>query len=395
MSKDLEAFRSRVTAWLAARFDARDPSLDDDRADIIARTPDGHAVHAERAIALQRDLHAAGFVAMAMPVEYGGHGLDRSHDDVVARELQRFDAPSLRPIGIGLGLARPTILASGTEEQKRRYLPKLVSGEEVWCQLFSEPDAGSDLVSLRARAVRDGNHWVVTGQKVWSSMASIASYGMLLARTDPDADKPHAGITMFVLPMDRPGVTVRPLVDIAGGHHFNEVFLEDVALDEGDVLGDLHRGWLVATATLSGERGGYLGGSGSGRRRRQAVAALAASGRDRDPALRHRVVDVIARERVLEWLSRRVRERQILGGNAAAGSLTKLAAGTLEQRAAELVIDVVGASGIAWDRDDRDGDVAAHSLNASRQATIAGGTHQIQRNVVGERLLGLPREPRS
>ncbi|MCU1395540.1 MAG: acyl-CoA dehydrogenase [Ilumatobacteraceae bacterium] len=392
---DVQEFRNRVRSWLDDRYPLRDPERDDDRVDIIARAPDGHRAMIDRAVGLQRDLYAAGFLGLALPCEYGGRGLSRTYDDIVSDELSRFDAPSLRPLGIGLGLAMPTILGAANEEQKRRFVPALVSGREVWCQLFSEPDAGSDLVALRTKAVRDGDSWVVSGQKVWSSLAADAAYGMLLARTDPNADKPHSGITMFILPMDRAGVTVRPLVDIAGGHHFNEVFLEEVVLHDSDVLGEINRGWQVATGTLTGERSGYLGGSGGGRRRRQTLRALIAAEKDHDPVARQRVVDVIARERMLELLVERIAARSVAHGNPAVGSLVKLAAGSLEQLSSEVVIDLLGAAGVAWHSDDSDGDIAAHGLNASRQATIAGGTHQIQRNLIAERVLGLPREARS
>jgi acyl-CoA dehydrogenase len=391
---DVEEFRGRVRAWLEARYRPRDPSRDDDRVDIIARAPDGHRAMIDRAVGLQRELYAAGFIAMALPRCYGGQGLCREYDEIVAAELTRVDSPSLRSLGIGLGLALPTIMAAGTDDQKRRFVPALVSGQEIWCQLFSEPDAGSDLVALRTRAVHDGDSWVINGQKVWSSLASDAAYGMLLARSDPHSDKPHSGITMFILPMNTPGVTVRPLVDIAGGHHFNEVFLEDVVLNDSDVLGEINHGWQVATGTLSGERSGYLGGSGGGRRRRQVEQAMREGGLGGDPNARQRVVDVVAKERLLELLVQRIEVGAVVNANPTVGSLVKLAAGNLEQLAAETVIDLRGAAGLAWSPDDRDGNIAAHGLHASRQASIAGGTHQIQRNLLGERVLGLPREAR-
>ncbi|MDO8361809.1 MAG: acyl-CoA dehydrogenase family protein [Actinomycetota bacterium] len=391
---ELDAFRAQVRAWLAARYPEIDPEKDDERGDTIARAPEGHVAMVQGAIELQQALYAAGFWATRLPVEYGGKGLTRAHDDIVAEELMRFDCPSLRPLGIGMGLAMPTILGAANEEQKRRFLPNLVAAVEVWCQLFSEPDAGSDLVSLRCKAVRDGDTWVVTGQKVWSSFASDAQYGMLLARTDPNADKPHSGITMFILPMDRKGVSVRSLVDIAGGHHFNEVFLEDVVLHDDEVLGEVNRGWQVANGTLSGERSGYLGGSGHGRRKRQAVTAAAQCGRLGEASVRHAIVDITARERILELLAERIHAGAALGGNPAAGSLVKLYAGNLEQQAAELVIDLRGASGIAWEPQQRDANYSAHALAGSRQSRIAGGTHEIQRNLIGERILGLPREAR-
>lgn len=391
---DIDDFRTEVRAFFSTRYQLRDPDEDDEREDVIARTPDGHEALVDRARELQRDLAAAGLSGVHIPAEYGGRGLSHAHARVVDEELRRYDAPSLRPLGIGMHLAVATLLASGSDEQKHRYLPALISAEEQWCQLFSEPDAGSDLVSLRCRAVRDGDEWVVDGQKVWSSYASNAHFGLLLARTDPEAPKPHVGITMFVLPMDAPGVSVRPLVDIAGGLHFNEVFLEGVRLGDEHVIGAVNQGWAVSQGTLGGERSGYMGGSGGGRRRRQVIAAARASGVADDPVVRDRMMRVVAAERVLEWVRDRYVQGTLAGGNPAAGSMMKLAGGTLEQQCAELIADIAGAGGQAWDPTDRDGDVVSHALNATRQARIAGGTHQIQRNLLGERVLGLPREPK-
>ncbi len=229
----IDDFRAEVRAFLAARYELRDPEADDRRQDTIARTPDGHEAMVARAQELQRALASAGLSGVHIDVAYGGRGLTHAHANVVEEELRRYEAPSLRPLGIGMHLAAATLLAAGSEEQKLRYLPPLIRADEQWCQLFSEPDAGSDLVSLRTRAVRDGDEWVVDGQKVWSSYAADAHFGLLLARTDPAAPKPQVGITMFILPMDAPGVTIRPLVDIAGGRHFNEVFLEAVRLAGG------------------------------------------------------------------------------------------------------------------------------------------------------------------
>jgi alkylation response protein AidB-like acyl-CoA dehydrogenase len=390
----MDEFRSRVRGWLAGNYLPRDPNRDDDRVDIIARAPDGHQALVDGGISMQRQVAAAGFMGLKHPTEYGGGGLTAAHDQIVAEEMQAFECPSIRPLSLGMGLALPTLLKHGTEEQRQRFAPKIIAGEEVWCQLFSEPDAGSDLVSLRTRATRDGDVWVVSGQKVWSSMAAEAQFGIMLARTDPTAATPHSGITMFILPMDRVGVTVRSLVDIAGGHHFNEVFLDSVEMTDDEILGELNKGWQVATGTLSGERGAYVGGSGGGRRKRQVMAALASTPGGAGPVERQRAVDVVARELLLDWLVARVLAGTVAGGNPVAGSLIKLAAGNLEQLASEVVIDLLGPAGVAWASDDRDGDIASHILNAARQATIAGGTHQIQRNLLGERVLGLPREPK-
>jgi alkylation response protein AidB-like acyl-CoA dehydrogenase len=390
----IEEFRAEVQAFFSSRFELRDPEADDEREDVIARAPDGHQSLVDQARELQRDLARAGLSGVHIPVDYGGRGLSHAHAKVVEEEHRRYDAPSLRPLGIGMHLAVATLLASGSEQQKQRYLPALVSADEQWCQLFSEPDAGSDLVSLRTRAVLDGDEWVVDGQKVWSSYAANAHYGLLLARTDPDAPKPHVGITMFVLPMDAPGVTVRPLVDIAGGLHFNEVFLAGVRLGHDAVIGDVNQGWSVSQGTLGSERSGYMGGSGGGRRLRQVVRAARAAGSIDDPVIRDRMMRVITNERLLEWVRDRYVQGTLAGGHPAAGSMMKLAGGSLEQECAELIADIAGAAGQAWDPTDRDGDVVSHDLNATRQARIAGGTHQIQRNLLGERVLGLPREPR-
>ena len=390
---DVERFRAEVREFLDARYELLDPLADDRREDIISRTPDGEQAFVDDAVALQRDLAAAGLVAVHVPAEYGGRGLTPEHQKVVDAELRRYDAPSLRPLRIGMHLALATLLRSASEEQKARYVPPLVRAEEQWCQLFSEPDAGSDLVALRTRGVRDGDGWVLDGQKVWSSYAARADFGLLLARTDPDAPKPQAGITMFVLPMGAEGVTVRPLVDITGGRHFNEVFLEGVRVGDADVIGEVHGGWSVSQGTLGGERSGYMGGSGGGRRRRQVVRAATAVDRLDDPVLRQRIARVVTAERVLEWVRDRYVDGSLCGGHPAAGSMMKLIGGSLEQDCAELIADVAGPAGQAWSAAAPDGAVVAHDLTATRQARIAGGTHEIQRNLLGERVLGLPRQP--
>jgi alkylation response protein AidB-like acyl-CoA dehydrogenase len=391
MSITIEAFRAHADQVLAQHYAVRDASLDDERLDIIAREPLGHDAAVLGALTLQKILADAGLVGVAVPAEYGGQGLSAAHRAVLDELLARYDTPSTRPLGVGPSLAFHTLMRDGTEAQRRRYLPKIATGEERWCQLFSEPDAGSDLVSLRTKAERDGEEWVITGQKVWSSYADGASFGLLLARTNPDADRPHAGITMFVLPMDAPGVSVHPLVDMAGSRHFNEVFLNEVRLRDDMVIGELHRGWQVATGTLGGERSGYLGGSGNGRRHRQVRVLGERYGRFDDPVARAAAVSVIAEELLLEWLRDRIVAGQVGGGNPAVGSLIKLAAGNLEQKVTELNMTLAGPAGAAWDAADVDGDVVAHHFCAARQATIAGGTHQIQRNLLGERVLGLPR----
>jgi alkylation response protein AidB-like acyl-CoA dehydrogenase len=388
---DIESFRQRVRAALGVRYPLRDPDLDDDRVDVLCRAPDGHHALIAASLELQTLLRDASLLALTLPVEYGGQGLDHRFQEILDEETTRYDTPTTRSLGIGPGLAFPTILHHGSEDQKRRFLPGIAKGEHRWCQLFSEPDAGSDLVSLRTSAVRDGDAWVVNGQKVWTSFADGADFGLLLARTDPAADRPHNGITMFILPMDTAGVTVSPLIDMDGGRHFNEVFLSDVHIDAELIIGDVNRGWQIANGTLGGERAGYLGGSGNGRRQRQATRLAAASGRSNDAVTRQRVVGIATHERILEWLRDRIVLGQVASGNAASGSLIKLAAGNLEQAVGELLMQLAGVASVAWPVGERDADVEAHVLCSSRQATISGGTHQIQRNLVAERLLGLPR----
>jgi alkylation response protein AidB-like acyl-CoA dehydrogenase len=390
---DVDAFRAEVQEFLDARYELLDPLADDRREDIISRTPDGEQAFVDAAIALQRELAAAGLAAAHVPLEYGGRGLTTAHHKVLEAELRRYDAPSLRPLRIGMHLALATLLRSASDEQKARYLPPLIRAEEQWCQLFSEPDAGSDLVSLRTRGVRDGDAWTVDGQKVWSSYAARADFGLLLARTNPDAPKPQAGITMFVLDLHSPGVTVRPLVDITGGDHFNEVFLESVRVDASAVIGEVDDGWTVSQGTLGGERSGYMGGSGGGRRQRQVIRAATRAGRLDDPVLRQRMARVVTSERILEWVRDRYVDGSLCNGHPAAASMMKLLGGSLEQESAELVADIAGPSSQAWAVDDRDGGALSHDVNATRQARIAGGTHEIQHNLLGERVLGLPRQP--
>jgi alkylation response protein AidB-like acyl-CoA dehydrogenase len=390
----IDDFRAEVIDFFAWRFEVRDPEADDERDDTIARTPDGHDALVENACELQRALSEAELSGVEVPVEYGGRGLTRAHAKVVTAEHRRFDAPSLRPLGIGMHLAAATLLSSGSESQKVRYLPPLIRADEQWCQLFSEPDAGSDLASLRTRATLDGDEFVIDGQKVWSSYAANAHFGLLLARTDPEAPKPQVGITMFILPMTAPGVTVRPLIDVAGGRHFNEVFIEGARVGHDSVIGDVNAGWGVSQATLGGERSGYMGGSGGGRRMRQVVNAARVAGRVDDPITRQKMMKIVMAERVLEFVRDRYVAGTLAGGHPAAGSMMKMAGGSLEQQCSELVFEIAGMSGQAWDRSDRDGDIASHEVNATRQARIAGGTHQIQRNLLGERVLGLPREPK-
>jgi alkylation response protein AidB-like acyl-CoA dehydrogenase len=347
----------------------------------------------------------SGMVAPALPVEYGGLGVSNRTARLIETELRPYNLGRLNVLG--LNLAAPTLLAFGTEEQKRRFLPPIVRNEEVWCQLFSEPGAGSDLASLATRAERDGDDWVLTGQKVWNTWAHLADYGVLIARTDPDVPK-REGITYFLCPMRAPGVTVRPLRHISGEVDFSEVFLDGVRIPDFNRVGDVGAGWKVANATLGGERNMVSGAGAGGVDRiggtgvRRLVATARDSGAWSDPLVRQRLMALWCEERVREWTNSRVRD------NARAGrppgpesSIGKVHQGELNKRIQEAAVDLLGPAALAWS--GALGDTAeayaeslpyaVHGMLRSRANTIEGGTSEVNRNILGERVLGLPREP--
>jgi alkylation response protein AidB-like acyl-CoA dehydrogenase len=340
---------------------------------------------------------ATGLVVPTWPVEYGGLDVSLVVARAVDAELRPFNLGRLNPLG--LNLAAPALFAHGTEEQRLRFLPPIVANEEVWCQLFSEPGAGSDLASLATRAARDGDEWVVHGQKVWTTWAHLADYGVLLARTDPDVAK-HAGITYFLLHLHQPGVEVRPLRHIGGEVDFNEVFLDGARVPDSQRVGDVGDGWRVANATLSGERqmvsgsgsGGVdrIGGSGAGHLQRLAAGS--------GPVARQEVVRLVSEDRIRDWTNQRVRA-QLKAGRAPGpeSSIGKVHQGGLNQRMQAAAAGLVGADAMAWESDAPDyASSLPHELRGmlrSRANTIEGGTTEVNKNVVGERVLGLPREP--
>jgi alkylation response protein AidB-like acyl-CoA dehydrogenase len=344
----------------------------------------------------------AGYVAPAWPREYGGLGASAAVSAAVGRTLSRFRVPRFtNPVGVDL--VGPAILRWGTEEQKQRFLRPIARHEEIWCQLFSEPGAGSDLAGLSTRAVQlagggeaGGSDWVVSGQKVWTSLAHLAAYGILLARTDPDVPK-HKGITAFLLPMDRPGVTVRPLRHMAGEVEFNEVFLDAVRIPDRLRLGGRNDGWQVAISVLLNERqatsgsAGALPGTTTGRSVESLIRHHAPFA---DPVLRQRLAQAYTEERILQITSRRAAARRRAGrGPGAEGSVVKLFYSEHAKRLQDLACDLEGPGGQAWAAGDRWRQNTAWSLLRVQSKTIAGGTSEIQRNILGERLLGLPKEP--
>lgn len=346
---------------------------------------------------LVRQVGAAGWTTPEWPAEYGGLGLGQDAAAAVAAELRAHRVPG-RYNPIGLGMAAPTILRWGTEEQKLRHLPGLADNTDNWCQLFSEPGAGSDLSSLATRAVRDGSgegaDWIVTGQKVWTSMAHVARYAMLLARTDPAAPK-HRGITYFLLDMASPGIEVRPLRQLTGDAEFNEVFLTDVRVPDTARLGPVDEGWTVARTTLMNERntlagasGASLGGSG--------VDALLRAGAEvgawDDPLLADRMAAVLIDAKLLRAGNARSARARVDGDGAGPeGSITKLFATEHNKRMQALAVAVAGLGAVAWEP----GSAAERTVRGFLRAqanSIEGGTSEIQRNLIAERILGLPRE---
>lgn len=331
----------------------------------------------------QRVLFDGGWAAITWPEEYGGRGCGPVEQIIWNQECSRAGVPASINV-VGIGMAGPAIIAHGSDEQRARFLANILSGAEVWCQLFSEPDAGSDLAGVRTRAVRDGDAWVVSGQKVWSSGAHFAKRGILLARTDTGVPK-HDGITFFLVDMASPGITVRPLRQVTGEAHFSEVFLDEVRIPDRDRVGEPEGGWPVAVTTILHERMA-LGGS-LGIFQIEDLLALARSAAPLDAALRDRIVGVYSRDRCLEFLNARVISK--LGAGkipTAEGSIAKLCAARVFTDAADAAFAALGPRSLieanAWQR----------LFLLAPGIHIGGGTDEVQRNAVAERVLGLPRD---
>jgi alkylation response protein AidB-like acyl-CoA dehydrogenase len=345
-----------------------------------------------------RTLHAGGYAGLAWPREYGGRGATLIEQIIYFEEIARARAPEELNRGAKL-LLGPTIIRHGTEEQKRRFLPKILSGDEIWCQGFSEPNAGSDLASLGTRAVRDGDTLVVRGQKVWTSYGSVADWIFMLVRTSPDAPK-HKGITFLLVDMRTPGISVRPIVQITGSGEFCETFFDDVRVPVANVLGAIDEGWQVTTTALTHERG-TLGFHRHAMIRVEldelidVACRLRRGGRPvaEDPLLRQRLAQCVSELDMLRWTLYRNLTRQLHGAPAGAeGSIVKLYWSELYQRIAELALDVLGPSGqVAGGPRAVEGGRWQFRFLKSRGDTIHSGTNQIQRNIIAERMLGLPR----
>jgi alkylation response protein AidB-like acyl-CoA dehydrogenase len=337
------------------------------------------------------------WVAPAWPEEYGGAGLSVMQQFIFNWEMAEARVP--RPGGIATGFAGPTLIVHGTEEQKQKYLPEILDGETIWCQGYSEPGSGSDLASLQTRAIRDGADYVVNGQKIWTSGGHVAKWMILLARTDPEAPK-HRGITYFIVDMKSPGVTVRPIVNMAFTHEFNEVFFEDVRIPKQNIIGEENRGWYLTQTTLSFERSNIGGAVGA----RQGVEDLVrmaksnpASKLKANPAIRHELVDRMVEAGVATQMSLKIISIQAKEGVAPGheASVAKMYGTELNQRIARTALKVFGLHG---QLDSKSEGVDASSYGRYKYQylrsianTIEGGTSEIQRNIIATRGLGLPR----
>ncbi len=391
-SDDEIAFRDGLRAWLEATLPTLPPEPHrDDWAG--RRAYDTH---------WQRLLFEAGYAGIDWPEEAGGRGAPPTEHLIFLEETERAGAPYVGVNFVGLLHAGPTINACGSEEQKRRHLPRILRGDEVWCQGFSEPEAGSDLASLQTRAVRDGDEYVLSGQKIWTSHAQVADYCEMLVRTDSSGPK-HHGITWLIVPMDTPGIDVRPLTTIAGSDEFSEVFLDDVRVPVTNRVGDEDDGWRVTMVTLSFERGtAFVSELISSR---MLLGDLAALCRDlpygsgsafEDAGVRRQLGHLAAEYEALWAMTRRnVTQATRDGMPGIGGSVFKLAYAEYRHRLGDLAMEVLGGAGLSLD-DIGDLPTGRHVQQWlwAISISIAAGTSQIQRNIVGERILGLPKEPR-
>jgi acyl-CoA dehydrogenase len=384
------AFRAEARAWLDAH--AIPKGHPDDFSLGLWTGAYDEPTYIARCQAWQRTLYDGGWAGVTWPKEYGGRGGKPIHQVIFNQEQAGYGV-SNGAFMISIGMAGPTILAHGTDEQKDRFLPPMLRGDEMWCQLFSEPGAGSDLANLSTRAEQDDDEWVVTGQKVWTSSPDRARWGMLLARSDTGVPK-HRGISYFLLDMDAPGIDVRPLRQMTGESHFSEVFLDEVRVPAAHMLGPEGEGWRITQTTLTSERSSIAGGVGA--TPAALIEFVQCFGTPGDAVVRQRLVDVHIRYELLRFL--RYRSQTALsqgrrpGGEA---SVMKLAYARFMQALSRAAVDAQGAHGLLAGGDVLDDGMWLRRFLHSPSLRIAGGSDQVQGNIVGERVLGLPAEPRA
>jgi len=383
--EDTEAFRAKCRAFL------------DEHATGIAR--DKHDPRDELSMAackkFQSALNDAGLAGLSHPKEFGGQGLTRAHEKIWREEYANYPDMTFQ-FTISHGMCLPMLAEYGTDEQREKFMPTNISGEDVWCQMFSEPGAGSDVASLQSKAELDGDEWIINGQKVWTTLAHVCSWGIVIARTNPEAVK-HAGISMFIIDMDNPGVEIRPIHQIDGGMHFNEVFFTDARIPKENLLGDLHNGWRMATAMLMYERVAIGTGSTSGvsHPHTDRLSKLATkNGTITDPVVRQDLMRLYSMEVAKSLVSMRTRAELKAGKTPGpGGSLGKLAGSNIMWFLRDIAQGVVGPEMGAWEAEGDMGHLWSQTMLSSFMASIAGGTDEIQKNIIGDRVLGLPREP--
>jgi acyl-CoA dehydrogenase len=390
-SPELAAFRKEVRTFLEGNAEPRRGDDRDWSRNVSSTDPEVAEDFRRRCHEWQATLFDNGWAGLTWPESFGGQGLSAAHQIVFNQELANFDATA-GFITAYQALVGPTLMQHGTPAQQDRYIEQLLSGGEVWCQLFSEPGAGSDLASLATRAVRDGDEWVVDGQKVWTSGAQHADFGILIARTDPDAPK-HKGITFFIVDMSTPGIEVRPLVQAQGVAHFNEVFLSGVRIPAANVVGEVGDGWRVARTTLRSESQ-MISGASQSTGFTAVLATARRTGAVEDPRIRQRLAEVYSNEQILRWMGWRSQTAVMTGRLELAlhGSLLKNFFTRALSKRVELAVEMEGAEGMLWDDAEGEGFWQFQCLHqfASR---IGGGTEEVHRNNLGEQALGLPREP--
>jgi alkylation response protein AidB-like acyl-CoA dehydrogenase len=372
LSPNEQSFRDELRSWLQENHPGEEPKDDDDAFEFRRDW--------------QRRLHDAGYAGLSWPEEYGGRGATLIEQAIYGVEMTRAKAPAPANV-LGLAMGGPVVIAHGTDEQKRRYLEPILSGEEIWCQGFSEPESGSDLASLKTKAVKSNGDWVVTGQKVWTSYAHKAKWCMLVARTDPDMPK-HQGLTYFLMDMQQEAVQVRPLRQITGEAEFNELFIEEARIPDGNVIGGVGNGWQVAITTLMHERAGL--GAAAAASVRVALEALIELARERgkadDPVVRQRIGQIYIEVELLRLNSwRGLTQIMKSGAPGPEGSLPKWQWAEINQALTELAMDIRGEEAPV-----RDSDWTYRFLRA-RGNSIEGGTTEILKNIIAERVLGLPK----
>lgn len=378
----LAGFRHRVRGLLSDRLP---PRRKDEPVSVMGAREGAEALVAGRRFLAS--LEEEGLSTPAWPVEHGGAGLGAAELSVLSEELATFEVPDLYPFSVALGMVGFVVLAHGTAEQQARWLPGIRTGEEIWCQMFSEPDAGSDLAGLSTRAERDGDTWRVTGQKLWTSRAHYSRWGLLLARTDTTVSK-HRGITAFAVDMETPGIVLRPLRQINGDEHFNEVFLDDVRIPDRDRIAGVGDGWRVAITTLMHERAG-IGGRSAGVTPSHVLGLLARWGAGADSVVVQRAVAILTELDLTKRNAMRARAAEQQGATPGPeGSGGKLLLAATVKRLAGLAMEVQGPYGMLDEGEWQTVFLTAPSIS------IRGGTDEIQRNIIGERVLGLPGEPR-